>query len=269
MHQILDYVYIGSSSETTLDDITKHKIAAIVCGARDHPMSFSEQVEYLYVPLVDDLTDNILRYVDTCHQFMHKHVQERRNVYVHCVAGVSRSVALVTGYIMKDRNTSLHEAYGLVKSKYPRADSGENFMEQLELYADRFTWDMTLNTQTHRLYRSQIGMFVSEKVDDSGMASATCRYICKKCKQCLFLDSHVVQETETTRPLSANVSVECMQWMKDQVIEHKGHITCVGCSCKLGSYDWTGPHFVITKSKVDQMPLHCRFKGDEFPKTLF
>lgn len=268
MHQVVENVFIGDSEAAlSLGNLTHFNIRGVVCAAVDHPRPFGGQIDYSYFPLVDDLNDNVLRYVDDCYVFIRGHVASGTNVLVHCVQGVSRSVALVTGYIMKDKNLSFDEAYSIVTNEYPSANMAENFRDQLDMYGRRFAWDMRLESQEHRIYRTKFSMCIGE--NQGTITGTTSRFICRKCRQCLFLDMHVVEQDADNRRFCSNILVECMQWMESQVKEHKGAISCPGCSGKIGSYDWTGPHFVITQSKVDEMPLHCRYVGEEHPLTLF
>jgi protein-tyrosine phosphatase len=57
-------------------------------------------------------------YLDQAADYIDKHLRIT-NVLVHCMAGVSRSVTLVTAYLMKYRSMALQDALNYVRSRRP------------------------------------------------------------------------------------------------------------------------------------------------------
>ena len=235
----------------------------------DHPLCFENHFEYAYYPLVDDETDNILLYLEPAITAIIKCIESAGNVLVHCVQGVSRSVAFVTGFVMKRQRIAFTDAYRAVLLAYPEGNMAENFKDQLTAYGALFQWDMNLNTQAHRIYRAKNRFTFSEgqAVDDVPQF----RYTCRKCRESLFLDTQCVSDA------SNNLRIECMRWMEAQVdAGTAGSVLCPRCGTKLGQFNWSGlagdyemPGFMITASKVDRMPLSCSFKGEPFPQTRY
>ncbi|XP_031477876.1 dual specificity protein phosphatase 1-like isoform X2 [Nymphaea colorata] len=66
-------------------------------------------------------------------------------VLVHCFAGRSRSVTIVLAYLMKNRNMSLSEALGHVKSKRPQIAPNEGFILQLQNFEKSLGANRTKN----------------------------------------------------------------------------------------------------------------------------
>lgn len=58
------------------------------------------------VPLRDTESENLLDYLQVCVDFIERSRKEG-SVLVHCFAGVSRSAAVITAYLMKSENLSL------------------------------------------------------------------------------------------------------------------------------------------------------------------
>jgi len=58
-------------------------------------------INFLYLSLVDKPTENIYKYFDISYEFINKHTSKGENVLVHCAAGVSRSVTLVLNYMIR------------------------------------------------------------------------------------------------------------------------------------------------------------------------
>jgi dual specificity phosphatase 12 len=234
----------------------------------DHPAPFSsETLSYHFCPLVDDESDDVLLHIEGACNIIDKCLMSGRNVLVHCAQGVSRSVTIITGYIMKQQCLDFTSAYDQVCSRYPVANMADNFREQLRSYGTLYGWDMNQNTQAHRLFRAKHRL----KTDTTSPEVASHRFLCRKCRQSLFLDIHCVGSSHE------NYRIEAMAWMSDQIDScTDGPLMCPRCSTKLGNFNWCGlmgeydfPGFLITASKVDRMPLTCSFKGDGSPKTKF
>ena len=105
------------------------------------------------IPIDDDDSTDILQYFNETNSFIDRclfpdeieYSPEKENfrkkpqkgsVYIHCQAGMSRSVAFAVAYLMYrygfDLKTSLHA----VKRKRPVSQPNDNFMEQLKLFQD-------------------------------------------------------------------------------------------------------------------------------------
>jgi protein-tyrosine phosphatase len=70
---------------------------------------------------------------------------QRRNgatIYVHCVAGISRSGLVVTAYIMYTRHWGREKALAYVRSRRPWVQPNPAFMQLLS------DWEETLGTRT-------------------------------------------------------------------------------------------------------------------------
>ena len=217
-------------------------------------------IEYAYFPLLDDGGDNVLLHVDKCHDTIARHIEKGHNILVHCQEGVSRSVALVTGYLMKRGMAEFEPMYAFLLKEYPQARIASNFAAQLTDYGSVFHWDMHRDTQVHRLYRAQhrLGHGRREQVTPKYV------YTCRKCRKLLFIDAQVIPS------INDNYPVECMVWMTGVDSANNGPLSCPKCACKLGEFNWSGllghvPGFIITKSKVDQMPV----RSPPFPESRF
>lgn len=272
MKQVSPGLYIGDTSDATMiDRLVSKEIRLIVCAAKDHPCPFEGHFDYLKFPLLDDETDNVLLYVDLCFNTVSLNITSDRNVLIHCVQGVSRSVALVTAYIMRRDHLEFEEAYSVVAQSYPGANIADNFRAQLTEYGTIYSWDMSMNTQTHRLYRTRNRVSPATALVQPDDSQFQYRYLCRNCRECLFLDCHLVPSTWE------NYRIECMQWMSSQVdTAADGSLQCPRCGSKVGQFSWIGmmgeydiPAFVMTKSRVDAMPLSSGFKGDPFPGTRY
>ncbi|KAI7980508.1 Dual specificity protein phosphatase 12 [Camellia lanceoleosa] len=103
-------VYAGDSElEDVLGDSTKSSLS---------PEKLLYSLEYagndlklvrMAVPLRDTENENLLDYLDVCLDFTDKSRKEG-SVLVHCFAGVSRSAAIITAYLMRTKQLSQEDA---------------------------------------------------------------------------------------------------------------------------------------------------------------
>ena len=106
-------------------------VVTVAYEARDiaHP----PDIKRLQIDMVDAVEEKIYAYFNTTYHFIENNLQ-KTNVLVHCVAGVSRSPAVVLAYMMRKYNLTLREAWLVVDSKRNYINPNVGFMKQLEQY---------------------------------------------------------------------------------------------------------------------------------------
>lgn len=154
--RILGGIYVGS-----ILPIAHHTPLKVNYGITDilSVIKFEIIPEYLVrknytlknIPIDDDSTTDVLKYFNETNMFIDsclfpdeieydpKKVDFRKKpqkgaIYIHCQAGVSRSVTFTVGYLMYRYGFNLKTALHAVKRKRPVAEPNENFMVQLKLY---------------------------------------------------------------------------------------------------------------------------------------
>jgi dual specificity phosphatase 12 len=111
-------------------------IVQILSLGFDYPISDSIPCEFIAV--CDEPSENMYMHFDKTFDCINRILKENQNIYIHCIAGVSRSVTIVAAYLMKHNQWSLGDALGLIKSKRSIADPNIGFLEQLRLYQSMF-----------------------------------------------------------------------------------------------------------------------------------
>ncbi|XP_069794217.1 dual specificity protein phosphatase 12 isoform X2 [Narcine bancroftii] len=218
-----------------------------------------------------------------------------QNPWMHIIrtshAGVSRSAAIVTAFIMKTDNLSFEEAYSKLKTVKPDVRINDEFVKQLKLY-EIMGCTVDLTSADYKQYRLQK---VSEKfpelqnlpkelfaVDPMSLGKTSeAIYRCRKCRRCLFRGSSNLSHVPGTGPIAfahkrltqslrgdqtkcTSYFIEPVQWMKSSLLGVlDGQLLCPKCNSKLGSFNWYGdqcscgrwvtPAFQIHKSRVDEM----------------
>ncbi len=63
-------------------------------------------------------------------------------VFVHCVAGISRSASVCVGYLMWKHRMSYQQAYKVVKDSRPWINPNHGFVDQLQDF-ERLDFDLS------------------------------------------------------------------------------------------------------------------------------
>ncbi|XP_051003780.1 dual specificity protein phosphatase 12 isoform X1 [Acomys russatus] len=232
-----------------------------------------EGLRSLFVPALDKPETDLLSHLDRCVAFIGQARAEGRAVLVHCHAGVSRSVAVLTAFIMKTDQLPFEKAYENLQTVKPEAKMNEGFEWQLRLY-EAMGCEVDSASAVYKQYRLQK---VSEKYPElrnlpqelfavdpttvsQGLKDDTL-YKCRKCRRSLFRSSSVLDHNEGSGPiafahkratpslvLTTGIQAQCtsyfiepVQWMEPTLLGViDGQLLCPKCSAKLGSFNWYG-----------------------------
>lgn len=138
-NEILPRLYLGDICiATNKDEIARLGITDMIT-VEIRPLQAHELAptvkRYLYINVMDHSRMDILSHFDTSNEFIETALKTASNkVYIHCVAGISRSASLVLAYIMKTRSINYTDAFELVSQKRRVIDPNEGFVRQLVLY---------------------------------------------------------------------------------------------------------------------------------------
>ncbi|KAF1859104.1 hypothetical protein Lal_00000930 [Lupinus albus] len=109
------------------------------------------------VPIRDTENEDLLDYLEVCIDFIDRSRKEG-SVLVHCFAGVSRSAAVITAYLMRTEHLSLEDALESLRQSCEFVCPNDGFLEQLKLFEEMgFKVDYT--TPIYRRFRLKILAF--------------------------------------------------------------------------------------------------------------
>nr|XP_028568163.1 dual specificity protein phosphatase 12 isoform X3 [Podarcis muralis] len=108
----------------------------------------------LHVPALDQPQADLLSHLDACADFLGRARERGARALVRCQAGVSRSVAVVTAYLMKANKLPFEEAYAFVQAIKPDAKMNEGFEWQLKLY-EKMGCEVDVTSTIYKQYRLQ------------------------------------------------------------------------------------------------------------------
>eukprot|EP00484_Ammonia_sp_Unknown_P011405 CAMPEP_0197078498 /NCGR_PEP_ID=MMETSP1384-20130603/213151_1 /TAXON_ID=29189 /ORGANISM="Ammonia sp." /LENGTH=583 /DNA_ID=CAMNT_0042517365 /DNA_START=60 /DNA_END=1812 /DNA_ORIENTATION=+ len=136
--QIMDGLYLGSiGAAKNLEWLKKNGITHILCVAGGIGPCFPKQFQYKVVEIDDAATEDIATHFESCYEFIENAIHEQNGrVLVHCFAGMSRSVTVVSAYLMKKKRIYAVSALKFVKLRRPQANPNAGFIVQLIKYQD-------------------------------------------------------------------------------------------------------------------------------------
>ena len=144
LDHIIDNVYLGNWPDSINSELLqKSSIKRILTLNKENTHTMGERamfkrhgIDYKYIMINDSLRENITLYMNDALKFITK---DKGNVFIHCSAGISRSVSVVIAYLMKYKNMSFYDALLYIRSIRPIANPNPGFVKQLKV------WELTLN----------------------------------------------------------------------------------------------------------------------------
>jgi len=137
--QILPFLYVGCQEDAistkTMQDIhITHVINVSTTGDRATFLNENDDEHFLRIPIDDCLNAQLLPYLDKAYTFIEKARLNHGRVFIHCLAGISRSPALAIAYVMRYLHLSFDDAYQYVKQRRSQISPNFNFVGQLAEY---------------------------------------------------------------------------------------------------------------------------------------
>jgi hypothetical protein len=101
----------------------------------DFPPPFPQHFKYLVLKVKDEETQKIrMCFDDSFHFISRARTTKRKNVLVHCAAGISRSCTIAIAYLMREYRLTANEGLALVRNSRPFVCPNQGFANQLMAY---------------------------------------------------------------------------------------------------------------------------------------
>ncbi|KAH0628597.1 hypothetical protein JD844_009952, partial [Phrynosoma platyrhinos] len=273
MVPVLPGLFLGSSSSSPSP--SEATLALLVVDS-EPPAEAEEAVaaSVFHVEVLDRPEADLLGRLDAALDFIRSAREGLgRDVLVRCQAGISRSVAVVTAYLMKTNNLPFEEAYAFIQAIKPDAKMNEGFEWQLKLY-EKMGCKVNVTSAVYKQYRLQ-------RIAERYPVILLSFYL--KNRRRLFRSSSILSHDEGKGPAAfahkrfsepapfhcnrrsscTSYFIEPLQWMEPVLLGvMEGQLLCPKCTSKLGSFHWHGvqcscgqwvtPAFQIHKSRVDE-----------------
>ncbi|GLD97823.1 hypothetical protein PINS_up006520 [Pythium insidiosum] len=131
--EVVPRVFLGSlGAATNRAALAAHGISHVVCVSPTLSLAFPSQLSYLRLAVADTPDASIAHEFDRALQFIDS--DPTNAVLVHCFVGRSRSVTVVTAYLMARHSMSLSQALERVRLVRPQARPNSGFLAQLRCY---------------------------------------------------------------------------------------------------------------------------------------
>ncbi|XP_071617103.1 dual specificity protein phosphatase 12 isoform X3 [Heliangelus exortis] len=134
MVRVLPGLYVGGAEScSTPESLAAEGVVAVLTVDAEEPPAVPG-VRAMHVRARDEPGADLLSHLDDCATFIGAAQEGGGAVLVRCQAGVSRSVAVVTAYLMKTKGLGWEDAYAAVRASKPDAEMNPGFLGQLKLY---------------------------------------------------------------------------------------------------------------------------------------
>ena len=133
-HEIIpNKLYLGNNeSAKNLDILKNNQITSILICGYFLSEFFPGQFIYKTLEIQDNEYEIIINSLIKGIEF----IEKNKTILVHCREGISRSSAIVIGYIMYKEKKSYNEAENFVRTKKSDINPNENFVNQLKEFED-------------------------------------------------------------------------------------------------------------------------------------
>ncbi|CAD8086170.1 unnamed protein product [Paramecium primaurelia] len=134
MSEIIPHVYLSSIVYAKDQNwLTKNQIQNILIIG-DLPQYFPSKFSYKCIQIEDKPETNIKQYFEECIEYIDSIIAQNKNILVHCYGGQSRSVTIITAYIIRKLRLNSLRALNYVKQKHARAEPNQGFLDQLKTF---------------------------------------------------------------------------------------------------------------------------------------
>jgi len=133
--EIIPRIYLGSYSAAKNKELLKlYGITHVLTVAIDAQALYPDDFQYMVIRAYDHEYQDLISYFDATNNFVKSALKNDGVVFIHCMAGVSRSTTMLSAYILESQLGSTEETLALIKQKRSFINPNRGFREQLYLY---------------------------------------------------------------------------------------------------------------------------------------
>jgi protein-tyrosine phosphatase len=135
LHEVYDNIYVGNiSTAYNKDKLKELGINNVITAISGMPEIYPEEFNYMLVDALDIQQQDMRPMFDDTSKFIKDSLKDGGKVYIHCMCGVSRSVAIVCAYLAKEYGIEPEEAIKTIREIRPKANPNPSFQIQLQNY---------------------------------------------------------------------------------------------------------------------------------------
>ena len=136
MSQITDNIFIGSQAISQNEALLNHNGITHIINCASQLINSLPTFIHLDIPMLDGGNENILSHIFTTTNFINDAIEDGGKVLVHCIEGVSRSVAVCIGYLIVEKQIDYKTAYDTIRRKRRVSSPNPKFVAQLMQLAE-------------------------------------------------------------------------------------------------------------------------------------
>lgn len=132
MSRITPTIFLGGYQHAMDRDwLKRNQITHILNCTVEHPNYFTSLFKYLKLGLMDNLEQDLYRSLESAYRFILEGSTGGNKIYIHCHAGISRSVSMLIYFLMKRDKMSFNRALAFIRERRPIANPNNHFVSQL------------------------------------------------------------------------------------------------------------------------------------------
>lgn len=130
--EIVPNIFLGSEViEDHIPKLLELKINNLLCCACELDSINSSNINFMKLNLDDDPGEDISIHIPDCIDFINDCVKRNEKVLVYCHMGISRSVSILTSYLMTTHKKRYTHALEMIQEKRMKANPNLGFRSQL------------------------------------------------------------------------------------------------------------------------------------------
>ena len=119
-HEVYQNIFVGNYAFALNKELLlKNNIKNILNCSKDCKCFYKKEniFNYLHLPLLDNMEEDPLKYMDESNNFIEKSLNNKENILIHCGNGISRSATMLYLFLMVKKGYTLNNARFEVKRK--------------------------------------------------------------------------------------------------------------------------------------------------------
>ena len=137
LDEIIPGLYLGSWLQSKDLELLRGKGITHIINLSLLSNYYENEFTYYKIEINDDEDEDISKFFNKSNKFIYNALWRGGKVFVHCLAGISRSPTIVLAFLIRKRKLTFEDAFKLLKEKRSKIDPNAGFIKQLEEYSKR------------------------------------------------------------------------------------------------------------------------------------
>mmetsp|Transcript_2689 Transcript_2689/g.4737 ORF Transcript_2689/g.4737 Transcript_2689/m.4737 type:complete len:324 (-) Transcript_2689:1316-2287(-) len=230
-----------------------------------------DKFKWRCLTLEDSVDANLLGVLSNALSFLFRCKKQNKNVLVHCVAGVSRSVSVCIAFLLATHCVDSPESgLHMIQSLWPRASPNVGFMKQLDTFSKmnspkQFSLNFhlpahrpwTIDEQIHRLVLLRrwrrcaktpcnvpTRLLIPHSKTTTMKSTDSIDALYTRCRLCRFLltnSRYHLNMSQCSLKVKGVVHILPVDFMNETIAslnQSSGKLFCPNCRAHVGNYDW-------------------------------